>query len=100
MALGAGSRGRRVTGSLIRDPNALSLFPHRATLDVSRIPVSPGLGPVLSRTAMAARPHLPMGAHASANEVMSTELLSASEMRQYFPDAEIVWDESPECRYP
>lgn len=29
---------------------------------------------------------------ASADEVMSTELLSASEMRRYFPDAEIVWE--------
>lgn len=29
---------------------------------------------------------------ASADEVMSTELLSASEMRCYFPEAEIVWE--------
>ena len=28
----------------------------------------------------------------SADEVMSTELLSASEMRWYFQDAEIVWE--------
>ena len=27
-----------------------------------------------------------------ADEVMSTELLSASEMRCYFPEAEIVWE--------
>ena len=29
---------------------------------------------------------------AAANEVMCTDLLSASEMRAYFPDAEIVWE--------
>jgi hypothetical protein len=29
---------------------------------------------------------------AAADEVMSTELLSASEMRRYFPEAEIVWE--------
>jgi SAM-dependent methyltransferase len=29
---------------------------------------------------------------AASNEVMATELLSMSEMREYFPDAEIVWE--------
>lgn len=28
----------------------------------------------------------------AANEVMATDLLSATEMRAYFPDAEIVWE--------
>lgn len=52
--------------------------------------------PVSVRSRIA--PRWPLGhtygwdADASADEVMSTELLSASEMRQYFPDAEIVWE--------
>lgn len=52
--------------------------------------------PVSARSYLA--PRWPLGhtyrweSDASANEVMSTELLSASEMRQYFPDAEIVWE--------
>lgn len=52
--------------------------------------------PVSARSYLA--PRWPLGhtyrwePDASANEVMSTELLSASEMRQYFPDAEIVWE--------
>jgi hypothetical protein len=52
--------------------------------------------PVSARSYLA--PRWPLGhthgwdPDASAGEVMSTELLSASEMRRYFPDAEIVWE--------
>jgi SAM-dependent methyltransferase len=50
--------------------------------------------PVRSRVA----PRWPLGhtygwePHAAAEEVMATELLSGWEMREYFPDANIVWE--------
>ena len=52
--------------------------------------------PVAARSYLA--PRWPLGhtygweADTAADEVMSTELLSASEMREYFKDAEIVWE--------
>jgi hypothetical protein len=52
--------------------------------------------PVRTRAYIA--PRWPLGhthgwdARQAANEVMATDLLSASEMREYFPDAEIVWE--------
>jgi hypothetical protein len=52
--------------------------------------------PVSARSYLA--PRWPLGhtygwdPDASQGEVMSTELLSAAEMRRYFPDAEIVWE--------
>ena len=52
--------------------------------------------PVSARSYLA--PRWPLGhtygwePDAAANEVMSTELLSASEMRHYFQGAEIVWE--------
>ena len=52
--------------------------------------------PVAARAYLA--PRWPLGhtygweADASEDEVMSTELLSAAEMRHYFSDAEIVWE--------
>jgi hypothetical protein len=52
--------------------------------------------PVSARSYIA--PRWPLGhtygwdPDSSAGEVMSTELLSASEMRRYFPEAEIVWE--------
>ena len=52
--------------------------------------------PVAARSYLA--PRWPLGhtygwePDAAADEVMSTELLSASEMRRYFQDAEIVWE--------
>lgn len=52
--------------------------------------------PIRARSYLA--PRWPLGhthgwkPHDAANEVMATELLSASEMHGYFPDAKIVWD--------
>jgi hypothetical protein len=52
--------------------------------------------PVAARSYLA--PQWPLGhtygwePDAAADEVMSTDLLTASEMRHYFPDAEIVWE--------
>lgn len=52
--------------------------------------------PTLTRSLLA--PRWPLGhtygwePHAAAEEVMSTELLSGWEMREYFPDAKIVWE--------
>jgi SAM-dependent methyltransferase len=52
--------------------------------------------PTLTRSRLA--PRWPLGhtygwePHAAAEEVMSTELLSGWEMREYFPDAKIVWE--------
>jgi hypothetical protein len=52
--------------------------------------------PVAARSYLA--PQWPLGhtygwePDAAADEVMSTELLTASEMRHYFRDAEIVWE--------
>ncbi len=52
--------------------------------------------PVSARSYLA--PRWPLGhtygwePDAAAGEVMSTELVSASEMRRYFPHAEIVWE--------
>lgn len=52
--------------------------------------------PVSARSYLA--PRWPLGhtygwdPDGAAREVMSTELLSASEMRQYFPEGEIVWE--------
>lgn len=52
--------------------------------------------PVAARSYLA--PRWPLGhtygwnPNDSVDEVMSTELLSASELRQYFQDAEIVWE--------
>jgi hypothetical protein len=52
--------------------------------------------PIAARSWLA--PRWPLGhtrgwsAEAATNEVMSTELLSATEMRAYFPDSKIVWE--------
>jgi hypothetical protein len=52
--------------------------------------------PIAARSWLA--PRWPLGhtrgwdAKAATNEVMSTELLSVAEMRDYFPDGKIVWE--------
>jgi hypothetical protein len=52
--------------------------------------------PIAARSWLA--PRWPLGstrgwnAEAAANEVMSAELLSVAEMRNYFPDSKIVWE--------
>jgi hypothetical protein len=53
--------------------------------------------PIAARSWLA--PRWPLGhtrgwsADAATNEVMSTELLSVAEMRSYFPNGEIVWEQ-------